>query len=57
MLGNGEKYGNPGWGNGEEENYQKENAVVSDGNLKIIAKKELTTILIKKANRLTNVSI
>ncbi len=44
MLGNGEKYGNPGWGNGEEEDYQKENAVVSDGNLKIIAKKEETTI-------------
>lgn len=44
MLGNGETYGNPGWGNNEEQNYKKENAVVEDGYLKIIAKKEETTI-------------
>ena len=32
--------GNGGWGNGEVEYYQEENAVVKDGQLHIIAKKE-----------------
>jgi len=44
MLGNGEAYGNPGWGNGEEQNYRAENATVQDGYLAITAKAEETTI-------------
>jgi len=40
QLGDGSQYGIPGWGNSEEEYYQKENVSVSDGNLVITAKKE-----------------
>ena len=41
MLGNGAEYGNPGWGNGELEYYQKENVYVQDGQLHIKAKREM----------------
>ena len=40
MTGNGAEYGNPGWGNGELQYYQKENVIVKDGKLTIKAKKE-----------------
>ena len=40
MIGNGHEYGNPGWGNGELEYYQKENVIVNDGKLIIRAKRE-----------------
>lgn len=40
MIGNGHEYGNPGWGNGELEYYQEENAFVEDGQLHIVAKRE-----------------
>ena len=49
--------GNGGWGNGEVEYYQEENAVVKDGKLHIIAKKEeshgfnFTSARIKTANK------
>lgn len=50
--------GNNGWGNSEIEYYQKENAVVKDGKLHIVAKKEkvgefdYTSARIKTANRM-----
>ncbi len=40
MIGDGCSYGICGWGNNEEQYYKAENAVVSNGTLKIIAKKE-----------------
>lgn len=40
QLGNGNAYGIAGWGNGEKECYQKENALVSEGRLKLVAKRE-----------------
>ncbi len=40
MLGDGTAYGNPGWGNEEEQFYQKENVRVEDSMLIITAKKE-----------------
>lgn len=40
MLGDGTAYGNPGWGNQEDQYYQKENARVEDSMLIITAKKE-----------------
>lgn len=49
--------GNNGWGNGEVEYYQEENAVVKDGQLHIVAKKEqvgdfeYTSARIKTANK------
>ena len=50
--------GNNGWGNGEVEYYKKENAVVKDGKLHIVAKKEqvgdfeYTSARIKTANKI-----
>ena len=50
--------GNGGWGNGESEYYKEENAVVKDGQLHIIAKKEkignfeYTSARIKTVNRM-----
>ena len=50
--------GNNGWGNGEVEYYKEENAVVKDGKLHIIAKKEqahgfqYTSARIKTANKM-----
>lgn len=40
MIGNGAEYGNPGWGNGELQYYQKDNVIVKDGKLTIRAKKQ-----------------
>jgi len=40
QLGNGNAYGISGWGNGEKECYQKENALVSGGKLNLLAKRE-----------------
>ncbi len=40
QIGNGDLYGNPGWGNSEQQYYRKENVSVSDGNLIITAKRE-----------------
>ena len=40
MYGDGSMYGNPGWGNQEEQYYQEENVSIKDGNLVITAKKE-----------------
>ncbi len=40
QLGNGQDYGIPGWGNGEQEYYQRENATVWEGLLHLTAKKE-----------------
>lgn len=40
MVGDGCNYGICGWGNNELQYYKAENAVVSNGSLKIIAKKE-----------------
>ena len=38
--GNGSLYGQNGWGNNERQSYKTENAVVEDGTLKLIAKRE-----------------
>ena len=40
QIGNGELYGNPGWGNSEKQYYRKENVSVKDGDLVITAKRE-----------------
>lgn len=40
QLGNGIAYGISGWGNGEKECYQKENAIVENGQLNLLAKRE-----------------
>ncbi len=40
MYGDGSMYGNPGWGNQEEQFYQEENVSVRNGNLIITAKRE-----------------
>lgn len=40
QIGNGELYGNPGWGNSEQQYYRKENVSLRDGNLVITAKRE-----------------
>lgn len=40
QTGTGAEYGLNGWGNDEQEYYQKENAAVSDGKLAITARKE-----------------
>ena len=40
MIGDGSNYGIYRWGNNEEQYYKRENAVVHDGMLHIIAKKE-----------------
>lgn len=40
QIGNGELYGNPGWGNSEQQYYRKENVSVKDGDLVITAKRE-----------------
>ncbi len=40
MLGNGDEYNNPGWGNQEVQYYKKENTRVEDGKLIITPKKE-----------------
>jgi beta-glucanase (GH16 family) len=42
MVGTGAEYGIPDWGNAELQYYKEENAVVADGMLNIIAKKEFT---------------
>ena len=39
-IGNGQKKGNPGWGNGELEYYTDKNWYISDGMLVIEARKE-----------------
>lgn len=43
LHGNGAEVNNPGWGNNELEYYQENNAVVKDGFLSIVAKKENVT--------------
>ncbi|MBT8144546.1 MAG: family 16 glycosylhydrolase, partial [Gammaproteobacteria bacterium] len=40
MIGNGQAYGIPGWGNNELQYYRSENATVADGKLTITAKAE-----------------
>ncbi len=40
MIGNGEDYGNPGWGNGELEYYTDENATFEDGIMTIHIRRE-----------------
>ena len=42
MIGNGKRYGVRGWGNAELQYYKEENAIVNDGVLHIVAKKETT---------------
>ena len=43
QIGDGSDYGITGWGNGEAENYQSDDATVSDGALHIAAVKDSTT--------------
>jgi beta-glucanase (GH16 family)/ethanolamine utilization protein EutQ (cupin superfamily) len=38
--GNGSQYGDSGWGNNESQSYKTENAVIENGILKLIAKRE-----------------
>ncbi|MBQ3067289.1 MAG: glycoside hydrolase family 16 protein [Clostridia bacterium] len=40
QYGDGSMYGNPGWGNNEQQYYREENAYVQDGCLHIVAQKE-----------------
>ena len=44
MLGNGNEYNNPGWGNDELEYYKQENVSVKNGELHITAKREQTKV-------------
>ena len=59
QIGNGGAYGIPGWGNSEQQYYKKENLEVSDGMLKITAKKEsmggqkYTSARIRTANKIS----
>jgi len=39
-IGDGSVYGNPGWGNNEQQYYREENASIRDGHLVITAKEE-----------------
>ena len=55
-LGTGHQYGLTGWGNGELQCYQRENTLVSDGTLKIIAKEEPDGVADPFSTRVMNYS-